>query len=151
MEKISVRNIKTTDLPQICALEQTSFKQPYSSSYICTLAALNPETFLVAESGRKIAGYAIATIEGESGHIISIAVHSEYRNRKIGTELMLKLIEKLKLLGASTIRLEVQRSNIAAQEMYKKLGFKSTHTLKNYYADGEDGIVMIKRLMESHD
>jgi len=151
MEKISVRNIKTTDLPQIYALEQTSFKQPYSSSYICTLAVLNAETFLVAESGRKIAGYAIATIEGEAGHIISIAVHPEYRNRKIGTELMLKLIEKLKLLGVSTIRLEVQRSNIAAQEMYKKLGFKSTHTLKNYYADGEDGIVMIKRLMESHD
>ncbi len=152
MEKTIIRKVKPTDLVQIFTLEQSSFKHPYSQFYLAALVELNSEKFFVAEAEHKIIGYAVATLEGNTGHIISIAVHQEYRNRKIGTKLMLNLIEQLTVSGASTIRLEVQKDNIAAHKMYQKLGFQAAHMLKNYYAKGEDGILMIKHLrVESHD
>ena len=40
--------------------------------------------------------------------------------------------------------LEVGVSNIRAQRLYEKLGFKNTLLKKSYYSDGEDAFYMVK-------
>ena len=43
--------------------------------------------------------------------------------------------------------LEVRISNLSAQRLYEKYGFKIAGTRKNYYADnGEDAYIMIKEM-----
>lgn len=134
-------------MPCIYEIEQLSFKQPYSSAYIDNLAHVAPKTFLVAEKDGKIAGYVVAIVQGAGlGHIISIAVNPKYHRQGIGTALILRLIEILKAQGASAVRLEVRKSNITAQKMYAKLGFKTAHTLQKYYANGESCVVMLKAI-----
>lgn len=147
MGSISIRRVRTTDMPYIYEIEQLSFKQPYSSVYIDSLAHLASKTFLVAEKDGKIAGYVVAIVQGAGlGHIISIAVHPKCHRKGIGTALILRLMEILKEQGASAVRLEVRKSNIAAQKMYAKLGFKIAHTLQKYYKNGEDCAVMLKAI-----
>jgi len=146
MEGTSIRRVRTTDMPYIYEIEQLSFIQPYPSSYIDSLAHLAPKTFLIAEKMGKIVGYVVAIVQGAGlGHVISIAVHPEYYRQGIGTALILRLMEILKEQGASAVRLEVRKSNIAAQKMYAKLGFKIAHTLQKY-ENGEDCVVMLKAI-----
>jgi len=147
MGSISIRRVRTVDMPYVYEIEQRSFKQPYPYSYIDSLAHLAPKTFLVAEKKGKIVGYVAAIVLGAGlGHIISIAVHPEYYRQGIGTALITRLMETLKEQGALTIQLEVRKSNIAAQKMYAKLGFKIAYTLQKYYEDGEDCVVLLKAI-----
>jgi len=147
MGSVSIRRVRRTDMPCIYEIEQLSFKQPYSSAYINSLAHVALKTFLVAEKDGKIAGYVVAIVQGLGlGHIISIAVHPEYRRQGIGVALILRLIEILKEQGASVIRLEVRKSNIVAQKTYAKLGFRILHAIKKYYENGEDCVVMLKAI-----
>lgn len=144
MGGVSIRRVKPKDMPYVYEIEQLSFKQPYPSEY---MNSLTHHTFLVAEKDGKIAGYIVAILQGVAlGHIISIAVHPEYVRRGIGTTLILRLGEVLKEQGASAIRLEVRKGNLVAQKMYAKLGFKTSHSIKRYYENGEDCVVMLKAI-----
>ena len=40
--------------------------------------------------------------------------------------------------------LEVREANVAAQNIYKRLGFEQVAVRKSYYKDGENAVVMIK-------
>jgi ribosomal-protein-alanine N-acetyltransferase len=48
--------------------------------------------------------------------------------------------------NAKECYLEVRESNYPAVELYKKLGFEVARTLRKYYADGEDALLMAAQL-----
>jgi ribosomal-protein-alanine N-acetyltransferase len=54
--------------------------------------------------------------------------------------------------GIRYMTLECRRSNLAAQSLYRKLGFQEVGLRKRYYADnGEDALVMVcEHLPEAH-
>ena len=143
---LTLRSVQARDLPAIYEIEKISFKEPYPPSFIDTLAYRNPEMFVVAEENGRIVGYVVAMLQGESlGRIVSIAVSPNRRRRGVGSALTLRILEVLKRLGAESVRLEVRRSNIAAQRFYEKLGFKKACVIKNYYRD-EDAYVFVTAL-----
>jgi ribosomal-protein-alanine N-acetyltransferase len=142
-----IRTIKTKDMPAIYEIEQASFKEPYPPAYLDNLASYASDTFLVVEENGQVVGYVIATIETNYlGHIISIAVHPEHRGKGLGKLLMKNIIDLLARKGISTIRLEVRRSNIVAQRLYKKFRFNLAYVIEGYYSDGEDALVFLKNL-----
>jgi ribosomal-protein-alanine N-acetyltransferase len=128
---------------QVCEIEDSSFSDPYPRTLLMNLISSSPETFLVATVGDKIVGYISAIIEDSSAHILSIAVRREYRKKKVGLNLVTELIRKLKKAYVLSIKLEVRSTNIAAINLYKKIGFQSFEVIKNYYSDGEDAVVML--------
>lgn len=81
----------------------------------------------------------------DEGHITNIVVEYEHRNIGIGSKFMEKLIEvaiEKKMIG---LTLEVKVSNIIAQKLYNKYGFRVEGFRKNYYTDThEDAIIMWK-------
>lgn len=143
MSRLEIRTVKTEDLKSIYFIERVSFERPYPSSYLETLAYLSPETFLVVSLDGSIVGYSASVLRGFEGHIISIAVHPNYRGIGIGEKLLRENIKKLRDLGAKRIVLEVKVDNIQALRLYQKLGFRIVKTLKNYYWDGSDAYRMI--------
>ena len=83
---------------------------------------------LVAEVDGKIVGAVWTRIMDDYGHIddltpsLAISLYKEYRNRGIGTQLMRRMLEKLKTDGYQSVSLSVQKANYALQ-MYRKAGF----------------------------
>jgi ribosomal-protein-alanine N-acetyltransferase len=147
MGNIVVRTIKTKDMPTIYEIERASFKEPYPPAYLDNLAAYASDTFLVVEENSQVLGYVIATTRTYNlGHIISVAVHPEYRGKGLGKLLMENIIDLLTRKGISTIRLEVRRGNVVAQRLYEKFGFNLAFVIENYYSDGEDALVFLKNL-----
>lgn len=79
----------------------------------------------------------------DEAHVISIAVREAYRRRGVGELLLITIIEEAIRLGAFVVTLEVRVSNLGAQALYEKYGFKKVGIRANYYTnDSEDGYIM---------
>lgn len=140
-QQLQIRKVKTDDVTAISEIEQASFKDPFPQYFLSQLAEANPETFLVAVIGGKIAGYAVADKWPDQEHLVSIAVIPESRKKGVGRALLENLLEKVQIGG---MKLEVRRSNKVAIDLYRKNGFLQTGIAHSYYTDGEDAIQMEK-------
>ena len=75
--------------------------------------------------------------------IATIAVDPRFRRRGIGSALMLACEERVRL---PLMKLSVRISNEGAINMYQKLGYQTSDIWQRYYNDGEDGLIMTKKL-----
>ena len=97
----------------------------------------------------KIVGYIGVWFVVDEGHITNVAVHSEYRGKKIGDNLVKEMIQLCKQSNIVAMTLEVRASNSIAQNLYRKYGFKMGGIRKEYYSDNkEDAIIMWNQLKE---
>jgi ribosomal-protein-alanine N-acetyltransferase len=78
-----------------------------------------------------------------TGWIATIGVHPHYRRRGIAKLLM---AETEAAMGMPRIKLTLRVSNSAALALYEQLGYEVIDRWKKYYRDGEDGLVMEKKL-----
>jgi len=78
----------------------------------------------------------------DEAHIATVASHPDWRGCGLGQWLMLALLEAAMGRGAATSTLEVRAGNLPARRLYEKLGYEVTGLRKNYYRDGEDGLIM---------
>lgn len=90
-----------------------------------------------------IVGYGGVWLSVDEGHITTIAVAPAYRGRGIGELLLNGLIDQAMELHADVLTLEVRVSNVVAQQLYLKYGFRPAGTRPRYYTDnGEDALIM---------
>ncbi len=144
---MKIRPMSHSDFSRVIEIEKASFKDPWSHIGFLDLFHYNPKGFIVVEIRDAIVAYAIYVLETkEIGHLLSIAVDPNWRRRKIGISLMNFIIDDLKKKGVKYIKLEVREGNIAAINMYKSLGFLEIETLRFYYSDGENALLMVKEI-----
>jgi ribosomal-protein-alanine N-acetyltransferase len=79
----------------------------------------------------------------EATWIATIGVDPRYQRRGIGRALLHACEERAKL---PRMKLTVRMSNEGAISLYEKEGYRSVDIWKRYYNDGEDGLVMEKKL-----
>ena len=145
--KLIIRPATEKDLREVYRIEKASFPDYYPYGLLLTYLHIARDLFLVALLNDIIVGYVIGVIRrNRIGHVVNIAVDSQFRRKGIGTELMKKLIELFKNREVELVRLEVRISNIPARKLYEKLGFTNEYIIPNYYIDGEACLVMVKRL-----
>ncbi len=116
------------------------------------LHQIDPEGFYVAIINESVVGYGILLTEDMAprlirngrAHLINLAVHPEFRCRKIGSLLLDVLLTNVKRRGQNQIDLEVRPSNIRAIAFYEKAGFKRAGIIKNFYWD-EHAITMERK------
>jgi len=127
-------------------VEKLSFTIPWSKNALIEEVLNNRMAiYITAKVNGKAIGYAAMWKIFDEGHITNIAVHPEYRQNGIGSRLVEKLVDIAKERGIVKMTLEVRKSNLAAQALYCKYGFKEMGLRKGYYADnGEDAIIMWK-------
>ena len=85
----------------------------------------------------------VAWLLVDEAHIATISTHPDFRRQGIAQKLLAHALQHMKNEGAVTSFLEVRAGNIAAQEMYRKFGYKVSGHRKRYYKDNdEDAILM---------
>jgi ribosomal-protein-alanine N-acetyltransferase len=146
-ESMEIREIESEDMNRVFEIEISSFDSPYDPLVLNHLFRMYKKTFLVA-CEKHVIGYIIGIIDRIEAHILSLAIDEEYRGKKVGSILVQRLMELFKQNGVKKVRLEVRKSNIKAQNLYKKLGFFEAEELPQYYENGEDGILMVRVLKE---
>ena len=93
-------------------------------------------------------GFVIAMHEKDgTGHITTIGVAPEYRRRGLAYRLLEKTEDAFRKRGVSLMRLEVRTANAPAQKLYQRSGYIIMQRLARYYANGGDGLLMVKSLI----
>ena len=146
MIDIEILALKLEHINSVLKIDSLSFPTPWSrDSFQREVEENKFARYVVAKKDGIIIGYAGMWLILDDGHITNIAVHPEYRGIRAGEILLEALIEICKIELAASITLEVRRSNVIAQNLYKKFGFIEQGIRKGYYADNkEDAIIMWK-------
>ncbi len=141
---ITIEDMRKEDIDEILEIERTSFPSPWTrEAFLAELKERDSSCFLVAKSEGRVVGYAGFWITFDEAHITNLAVHPEYRKKKIGERLIRFLLKLAVSKGAERATLEVRPSNSPAQNLYKKFGFEVGGIQKGYYSDtGEDALIM---------
>jgi ribosomal-protein-alanine N-acetyltransferase len=101
-----------------------------------------PDLFLVAGAGPVLAGYIVSCRRAAFTELVSIAVAPAWRKAGVGTRLLRATVRKLRAEGQPRLNLTVKDTNRSAQKFYEGLGFRRVRTVRRYYEDGRDGILM---------
>ncbi len=141
----TVRRMTLSDLDAVVAIEEATFPTPWSKdSFRQELERNVAARYLVAEKDGAVIGYAGAWVILDESHITNIAIAESQRGNGYGRLLTEALMQYLSNLGAAYATLEVRRSNIRAQNLYKSVGFIQLGVRKRYYEDNqEDAFIMV--------
>lgn len=146
---IIIRPMTIDDVDEVYIVEEDCFVDPWSKDSIRKELKNNLARYLVAQLDNKIVGYVGVWFVVDEGHITNVAVHSDYRGKKIGDRLVKEMVELCKENNLIAMTLEVRASNTVAQNLYRKYGFKMGGIRKEYYSDNkEDAIIMWNQLKE---
>ncbi|WP_042277621.1 ribosomal protein S18-alanine N-acetyltransferase [[Clostridium] dakarense] len=138
-----IEMMTSKDIDGVFEVERNCFEHHWSKDAFAKELKNDVARYLVAKLDNKVVGYVGIWFVMDEGHITNVAVHSDYRGKKIGDELVKELVKLCKENNIVSMTLEVRTSNIVAQNLYKKYGFKLAGIRKEYYSDNkEDAMIM---------
>ncbi len=142
--RVEIAPMTVQDIPAILEIERRSFATPWPrDAYIHELDHNRTAVYVVARQDEAAVGYAGMWVVMDEAHITTIAVDPPLRGLGIGERLLIGLIDRAIERGARWIQLEVRQSNMVAQRLYRKYGFREVGIRRHYYSDsGEDAVVM---------
>lgn len=144
-----IEQMTSKDIDGVFEVEKSCFEHYWSKESFKKELTNDSARYLIAKIDDKIVGYVGIWLILDEGHITNVAVHKDYRGQKIGDKLVQALVELCKENNILSMTLEVRVSNIVAQNLYKKYGFKMAGIRKEYYSDNkEDAIIMWNQVKE---
>ena len=141
---LQIRPMRLEDLEQVSAIDRAAFTLPWPERSFRFEITDNPAARCwVAESDGRIVGSLVLWMVVDEAHIATIATHPDHREQGIGRALLTHGLAAAAAQGATTAFLEVRAGNLAAQDLYRKLGFVETARRPGYYKDnGEEAVLM---------
>jgi ribosomal-protein-alanine N-acetyltransferase len=161
-----VEPMRLRDIKEVMEIEHVSFPSPWSarayryellendlSHYFVVRQRQTeePELSLLDRVRRSLGVGMRPPILGHSGfwlmvseaHISTIAVQPNWRRRGLGELLLVAMLDRATELEANIATLEVRVSNVTAQNLYRKYGFRQVGLRRRYYRDSnEDALIM---------
>jgi ribosomal-protein-alanine N-acetyltransferase len=141
---VALSTMRRRHVRDVLGIERAVYPRPWSAAlFFSELAQRSSRAYLVAHEGRTLVGYGGLMSHLDEGHITTLAVHPDFQHRKIGTRLLLALVDEARRRPVRSLALEVRVANWPAQRLYAWFGFRPVGVRKNYYAEtGEDALVM---------
>ena len=144
---MTITTMTAAHVAQVAELEKLCFSAPWSEKSVASELENELSLWIVALEGDQVLGYVGSqTVMGETD-MMNIAVHPDYRRRRIAEALVNELMSALKARESHCLTLEVRASNAPAIALYEKLGFQQIGLRKNYYRNPrEDALILQKKL-----
>ena len=142
------------DLDAILEIEQVSFNNPTTREWY-ERELQRPEVcflYVLRTPASPTAAFCAFWRVADQAHINNLAVRPELRRRGLGSQLLQAVIAEARRLGAGTLSLEVRRSNVAAQRLYLRAGFREAGVRKSYYTQPvEDALVLSLKIKSDNE
>ena len=141
--KLFITSMRSEDIPAVMQVERECFATPWSEASYRTELTNQCAEYYVAWINGALVGYVGMWLIMDVVHITTIGVAEHCRGNKVGERLLVRLLDASKERGAQRVTLEVRKSNLVAQNLYEKYGFRAAAIRKNYYSDNqEDAVIM---------
>jgi len=148
-----------SSLPQLRPYRASDFETLYRIDQVCFPEGIAYGRFemkvylraegaycLLAETGGNVAGFILAELAPDEGHIITLDVLEEYRRQGIGSLLLATAENEAASRGGTRMVLETATTNKAAIALWRKHGYRQLGTIEDYYGRGRDALQMGKEL-----
>jgi ribosomal-protein-alanine acetyltransferase len=136
--EIKVEDASVKFLDKFYEIEKQCFqREAFTKQQIAYLLTEYNAIGLAARVNREIAGFAIARVDigrnASFGHILTVDIAPAYRRKGIAQKLLHEIETIFREKGIKECRLEVREDNVAALNLYQKLGYKKVGKLEKYY------------------
>ena len=139
-----VAPLLVSDFPQIRAIERAGQKYPWSDDALRDELASDHALHFAAcpLSGEMLSAFILCRLIIDEVHIHNLCTLPRCRRCGQGRLLLMHALGAARSRSAVKAFLEVASSNLAAVSLYSSAGFRVDFERKNYYASGEDALVM---------
>jgi ribosomal-protein-alanine N-acetyltransferase len=140
-----IRKMAIDDIPVVVELDKMSFSLPWPERSFHFELTDNPASrcWVAEVDGTIVAMIVVWLLMGEA-HVATLATHPNFRRQGIAKKLLAHALQHLTGEGAQSSFLEVRAGNIAAQEMYRKFGYKESGRRRHYYKDNDEDAILMK-------
>jgi ribosomal-protein-alanine N-acetyltransferase len=152
---VSIRSNRPQDFDELWRIDQACFAAgiAYSRRELAWYMRRSRAFTLLAEvqqgGAAQIAGFVVAESDPSGpGHILTIDVHPSFQRAATGSRLLEAAEQRLIEEGCRSVLLEVAVDNLPAITFYKRRGYSVLETLRRYYMDSIDALVMGKQLKQ---
>ena len=150
MTKTLIRHAIAADFESLLAIDVSSFPGgvAYDAAELAYFMNHEGAETIVVELDGTIVAFLIMEVHRtrRTATIVTLDVCENERRNGHGSRLLKRSEEMLVDYGVEAYDLQVDVTNRAAIAFYRKYGFESVQTLKNYYANGHDAFLMVKEL-----
>jgi [ribosomal protein S18]-alanine N-acetyltransferase len=149
---VQIRWLIRRDMPEVLNIEQQSFEFSWTEEdFLCCLRQRNC-IGMVAERDHEIVGFMIYELHKARLNILNFAVSPKLRRQGVGSQMVMRLVDKLSQQRRKEILLEVRERNLDAQMFFKQQNFRAVRVLRSHYDDTcEDAYIMQFRLDRSEE
>lgn len=148
---VQIRWLIRRDMPEVLKIERESFEFPWTDEdFMCCLRQRNC-IGMVAEYDHQIVGFMVYELHKARLHILNFAVAGEYRRMGVGTQMVLRLVDKLSQQRRQEIVLEVRERNLDAQLFFRTQSFRAISVLRQHYEDTEEDAYIMRFRLDAAD
>ena len=142
---MTIRYASSNDFDRIYEIEKRVFSNPWSKESIKKeLDNYSKSLNLISEIDGQLMGYFFSHMISNEVHILNIAIDVSFQHRGNGEAFLSQIFKKY--LEYANVFLEVKRTNLPAINLYHKFGFEEIDIRKMYYSDGQDAVVMSRKV-----
>jgi ribosomal-protein-alanine acetyltransferase len=149
-QRLSVRPPQVSDSRALAEAEIVCFSDPWPTRYFASelMAPGRFQRVMTDPQGRLVA-YLFTAWQYLDLHVLKVATLPSYRRQGLARRLMALAEEHAAEMNGESLTLEVRDANIEAIAMYDSLGYERAGIRPAYYQDGEDAVIMTKRILNS--
>jgi [ribosomal protein S18]-alanine N-acetyltransferase len=140
----SISPMTAADITAVTRIERASFSTVWPpDAFYNELSTNKLAHYFVGRYAGRVVGYGGLWVILEDSHVTTLAVDPEYRGRRFGEVLLLRLIDEAIARSAAWMTLEVRESNAVAQRLYRKYGFTTVTMRTGYYSDDNESALIM--------
>ncbi len=150
VHRVSVRPPQLGDARALAEAELLCFSDPWPPQFfVSEILADGRFNRLLVDAGGNMVAYLFCAWQYLDLHVLKVATLPRFRRTGLALRLMGLAEDHGVETGGESLTLEVRASNLAAIALYKTLEYQQVATRTSYYQDGEDAVVMTKRILNS--
>jgi len=136
--------MRDADLAEVMAIENALYTHPWTRGNFADSLRAGYECRTWRLEGELVGYFVLMAAAGEA-HLLNLSIAARHQRSGHGRALLREAADLARRQGARTLFLEVRPSNLAAQALYTRFGFRRIAVRRGYYpahAGREDALVL---------
>jgi len=132
------------DLAQVLVIENAIYTHPWTRGNFTDSLRAGYDCRTWRQDG-ELVGYFILMVAAGEAHLLNLSIGARHQRSGHGCALLREAADLARARGARSVFLEVRPSNLAAQALYTRFGFRRIAVRRGYYpayAGREDALVL---------
>jgi ribosomal-protein-alanine N-acetyltransferase len=136
--------MREEDLEAVLAIENAIYSHPWTRGNFTDSLRAGYDCRTWRQDG-ELVGYFILMAAAGEAHLLNLSIAARHQRSGHGRALLREATELARRRGARSVFLEVRPSNLAAQALYTRFGFRRIAVRRGYYpahSGREDALVL---------